>query len=241
VFFCSLTRSNSFAFGKQTVLRGLPKLKHLNLYDNKVAEIIIPDNPKLLSKLEHLNLGYNDLVWLPDDLDQLKALRVLKVMNNFLAKVPMRVCNMELKTIDVSSNPITEPPIETCERGICSMRRYWHCICMEEQSKKKALAEVQKKVQRQTKKSHFMSRLRSSKSASVGTTSPTSPTGRKVSASSGTSEGSTVSAPSITGKDGGLSAQSSSSCIDQPQQFVKPPAVASIPKPQPVKYSVSAP
>ena len=133
------------------MLEGLPELQLLNMYGNKVAEITIPDNPKLLSKLETLDLGYNDLVFLPDDLDHLKGLRILKVMNNFLAKVPMRVCDMDLKTIDVSSNPVTEPPIETCERGICSMRRYWHCIKMEEQSKKKALAEVQKKLQRQPK------------------------------------------------------------------------------------------
>ena len=136
----------------QTMLEGLPELQELNMYGNKVAEIIIPANPKLLSKLEKLDLGYNDLVYLPPDLDQLKALKTLKVMNNFLAKVPMRICEMDLKSIDVSSNPVTEPPGETCERGICSMRRYWHCIRMEEQSKQKAMEEVQKKVQRQGKK-----------------------------------------------------------------------------------------
>lgn len=122
------------------------------MYANKVAEIIIPPSPRLLSKLERLDLGYNDLVSIPPELDQLKSLKVLRVMNNFLAKVPMRVCEMDLKSIDVSSNPITEPPAETCERGICSMRRYWHCIRMEEQSKQKALEEASKKVQRQAKK-----------------------------------------------------------------------------------------
>lgn len=109
------------------------------MYGNKVAEIIIPhqngsnSNKKLLlSKLETLNLGYNDLSYLPDDLDILKSLRTLKVMNNFLEKVPMRVCDMDLKLIDVSSNPVIQPPIETCERGIFSMKRYYHCLRMEE-------------------------------------------------------------------------------------------------------------
>lgn len=134
------------------MLAGLPELQDLNMYANKVAEIIIPTSPKLLSRLEKLDLGYNDLVSLPPELDQLKSLKVLRVMNNFLAKVPMRVCEMDLKSIDVSSNPITEPPAETCERGICSMRRYWHCIRMEEQSKQKAVEEASKKVQRQSKK-----------------------------------------------------------------------------------------
>jgi len=122
------------------------------MYGNKVAEIIVPSNMKLLARLERLDLGYNDLVFLPPELDQLRALRHLKLMNNFLAKIPMRVCEMDLKTIDVSSNPVTEPPAETCERGLCSMRRYWHCIRMEEQSKKKAVEEVQKKVQKSSKR-----------------------------------------------------------------------------------------
>jgi hypothetical protein len=129
------------------MLIGIPDLLELNMYGNKVAEIIIPHNPTILTKLEILNLGYNDLAYLPDDLDQLKALRTLKVMNNFLEKVPMRVCDMDLRTIDVSSNPVIQPPIETCERGICGMKRYYQCLKMEEQSKRKALEEAQKKVQ----------------------------------------------------------------------------------------------
>lgn len=134
------------------MLEGLPDLQELNMYGNKVAEIIIPHNPTILTKLETLNLGYNDLAYLPDDLDQLKALRTLKVMNNFLEKVPMRVCDMDLRTIDVSSNPVIQPPIETCERGICGMKRYYQCLKMEEQSKRKALEEAQKKAHRQQKK-----------------------------------------------------------------------------------------
>lgn len=135
-------------FPEEGILEGLPELQELNMYGNKVAEIIIPHNTTVLSKLEILNLGYNDLAYLPDDLDQLKALKTLKVMNNFLEKVPMRVCEMELKLIDVSSNPVIQPPQETCDRGICSMRRYYHCLRMEEQSKQRALEEVQKKAQK---------------------------------------------------------------------------------------------
>lgn len=134
------------------MLEGLPDLQELDMYGNKVAEIIIPQNRKLLTKLEILNLGYNDLAYLPDDLDQLKALRTLKAMNNFLEKIPMRVCDMELRTIDVSSNPVIQPPIETCERGICGMKRYYQCLRMEEQSKRKALEAQKKNTQRQKKK-----------------------------------------------------------------------------------------
>jgi GTPase SAR1 family protein len=38
---------------------------------------------------------------------------------------------------DVSSNPVVQPPMETCERGICSMKRYYQCLRMEDGSSKK--------------------------------------------------------------------------------------------------------
>ena len=66
------------------MLEGLPELQELNLYGNRISMIVIPSNTKHLSKLETLDLGYNDIVWLPNELDQLKSLRTLKVMNNFL-------------------------------------------------------------------------------------------------------------------------------------------------------------
>ena len=136
----------------QTMLEGLPELQELNMFGNKVSAIVIPHNPKLLARLETLDLGYNDLAYLPDELDRLKSLRILKVMNNFLEKIPMRVCNMELKAIDVSNNPVIQPPIETCERGIGSMKRYYHCLSMEEQSKPNALEALQSKRERHLKK-----------------------------------------------------------------------------------------
>lgn len=134
------------------MLEGLLELQELNLYGNKISVIVVPHNPKFLTKLETLNLGYNELAFIPEDLDRLKALRTLKVMNNVLEKVPMRVCDMELKSLDVSSNPVIQPPQETCERGICSMKRYYHCLRMEEQSKQKALEALQSKAARHYKK-----------------------------------------------------------------------------------------
>lgn len=128
------------------MLEGIPELQVLNMFGNKVSAIIIPHNPKLLARLETLDLGYNDLADLPDELDRLKSLKILKVMNNFLEKIPMRVCNMDLKAIDVSNNPVIQPPIETCERGIGSMKRFYHCLSMEEQSKPNALEALQSKA-----------------------------------------------------------------------------------------------
>ena len=161
----------------QSILEGLPELTDLTMYGNKVAAVIIPHDQSVLSKLEVLNLGYNDLAYLPDELDQLRNLKTLKLMNNFLEKVPMRVCEMDLKTIDVTFNPVIQPPLETCERGIFSMRRYYHCLRLEEQSKNKAMEEAQRKAGRQKKKDQkdqpkknvygsFLQKLSISKSAS---------------------------------------------------------------------------
>jgi Leucine-rich repeat (LRR) protein len=142
---------------EQGILEGLPELQELDMYGNKVSEIIIPINPKLLSKLETLDLGYNDIIHLPGELDQLKSLRTLKLMNNFLSIVPMRVCDINLKILDVASNPVTTPPLDTCERGICSMKRYWAQIRLKKQCKKKAPMEVQKRLQQKLKSSYTRS------------------------------------------------------------------------------------
>ena len=53
------------------MLKGVPELMDLNMYGNKVSSIIVPPDQSLLSKLETLNLGYNELAYLPDDLDPL--------------------------------------------------------------------------------------------------------------------------------------------------------------------------
>lgn len=116
----------------QDVFRGLPELQHLDLYGNKLFEMSLPADPSLTLKLEYLDMGYNNLTVLPDELAQLHSLKTLKCMNNLLEIVPPSVCNLDLRVLDVSSNPLVQPPVETCERGIYSMRRYYHCLQLEE-------------------------------------------------------------------------------------------------------------
>ena len=124
----------------QCVLKGLPELVELNLYGNKISAIALPSDSTLLTKLEVLNVGYNDLAYLPPDLDQLVSLKSIKAMNNFIEQVPRRiVCDMgHLKMIDVTFNPVIQPPLETCERGIGSMRRYFYALQMEQEATQRA-------------------------------------------------------------------------------------------------------
>mmetsp|Transcript_14610 Transcript_14610/g.42034 ORF Transcript_14610/g.42034 Transcript_14610/m.42034 type:complete len:1796 (+) Transcript_14610:222-5609(+) len=132
-------------FPDESVLKGMPELQHLDMYGNKVSEITLPEDCKVLVKLDHLNMGYNNLQALPDDITVLTNLRTLKIMNNIIEKIPQEVCDMDLRVIDCSSNPLIQPPVETCERGICSMRRYYHCLKLEEKSRQRMLDAIHKK------------------------------------------------------------------------------------------------
>eukprot|EP00555_Chaetoceros_dichaeta_P012218 CAMPEP_0198264196 /NCGR_PEP_ID=MMETSP1447-20131203/14938_1 /TAXON_ID=420782 /ORGANISM="Chaetoceros dichaeta, Strain CCMP1751" /LENGTH=1385 /DNA_ID=CAMNT_0043953057 /DNA_START=109 /DNA_END=4263 /DNA_ORIENTATION=+ len=121
-------------FPEEAVFKGIPKLRHLDMYGNKVCEIILPDDLAPLEKLEHLNLGSNNLSHVPEKLSQLKCLQRLELTKNMIEIIPMEICQMDLKELNVSSNPLIKPPIETCERGIGSMKRYYQCLSNEERS-----------------------------------------------------------------------------------------------------------
>lgn len=99
---------------------------------NRLTDITLPANVIVMSKLEILDLGFNYISAVPIELDQLLELRHLSIANNFLTRVPMRICEMKLHCLDVSCNAaITEPPIHICELGIIEMRQYWLNVRME--------------------------------------------------------------------------------------------------------------
>ena len=112
----------------------------MNLYGNKICEIVLPKAN--ISNLKYLNIGYNNLTSLPDDMNILSSLHTLKVMNNLLEHIPTEVCEFDLKVLDVSSNPLIQPPLETSERGIESMRRYYQCLHAEEEARKNTLSKI---------------------------------------------------------------------------------------------------
>ncbi|KAL7541201.1 hypothetical protein ACHAXR_010718 [Thalassiosira sp. AJA248-18] len=115
----------------ESAFRGLPELQHLDLYGNKMTKMSLP-SPCLRTKLEYLDVGYNHLTAIPDGIANLPSLKTLKCMNNAIEIIPAVICEMDLRVLDVSSNPLVQPPLETCERGLHSMRRYYHCLKIEE-------------------------------------------------------------------------------------------------------------
>lgn len=117
------------------MLDGLRELTELILCNNQIKVIMMPPRHKLaLTKLEKLDLSRNFLEYLPDDLDQLKNLKVLLLRENCLTAVSKRVVEMDLNKIDVCENEkMNQPPLEVCvsEEGLPVMRRYYHDLPLE--------------------------------------------------------------------------------------------------------------
>lgn len=130
------------------MLRGLPELTNLLLKDNDISDITLPSDPKILSKLRKLDLGYNRITSLRDELDGLVSLSHLLLEHNFFSVVPMRVCLMKsLRELNVGNNEsIHQPPMHDCERGLCAMRRYWECLRREEESKREVEANLRRRA-----------------------------------------------------------------------------------------------
>ena len=130
---CSLFHKLAL-FPPKSIFTGLPELQHLDVYGNKLTDISPPEASSL-TKLEYLDAGYNRLTAIPVELADLPSLKYLKFMDNAIEIIPAVICeNMALRMLDVSSNPLIQPPLETCKRGLYSMRRYYHCLKLEEMS-----------------------------------------------------------------------------------------------------------
>ncbi len=128
----NLSHNRLEEFPSEKIICGLPDLQALELYGNKISQLTLPRDASELSKLDYLDVGSNILTSIPDDLTKFHSLKTFKCMNNTLEIIPAAVCEMDLRVFDVSSNPLVQPPLETCERGLHSMRRYYHALKLEE-------------------------------------------------------------------------------------------------------------
>lgn len=128
----NLSHNRLEEFPNDGILCGLPDLQALELYGNNFSQLVLPTNASGLSKLDYLDVGCNNLTSLPDELTHLHSLKTFKCSNNLLEIISAAVCELELRVLDVSSNPLVQPPLETCERGLYSMRRYYDALKLEE-------------------------------------------------------------------------------------------------------------
>lgn len=100
----------------------------------------MPESLGSLGRLADLNLSYNVLETLPDEVAQLSSLETLNVRRNKLTALPLSMRQLEgsLQTLDVRENPyLTQPPAEVCLGGIGYIFPW-----MNEQAKLIRMAEV---------------------------------------------------------------------------------------------------
>mmetsp|Transcript_35235 Transcript_35235/g.77159 ORF Transcript_35235/g.77159 Transcript_35235/m.77159 type:complete len:1750 (-) Transcript_35235:1573-6822(-) len=114
-------------FLSENAVRGLPSLECLSMSNNDIYDFTLPDSDgPVLENLDYLNLEFNNISLLPEeDLPRLGKLRELRLSNNYLTHVPRAVCHMQLSDLDVTPNPLIQPPLGDCEQGIGAMRRYY--------------------------------------------------------------------------------------------------------------------
>ena len=122
----NLSHNSLKKFLPDGALRGLPNLEVLTMSNNDIYEIDLPkEGLFVLENLEYLSLAYNHISELPKGLTRLFSLKTLRLPNNYITHVPRDICKMELSELDVTMNPIIQPPLADCERGIAAMRRYF--------------------------------------------------------------------------------------------------------------------
>ena len=108
-------------------------MEYFEFYENNLKVLKLPDELSVLSNLEYIDFNFNTISIIPaEELSKLPSLKIVKFMNNLIETVPELLCEMDLKILDVSSNPLIQPPLETCSRGLQSMRRYYKCLQDEE-------------------------------------------------------------------------------------------------------------
>ena len=95
--------------------------------NNDIYDFTLPDDcGPILENLFYLSLTFNNISLLPEeDLPRLDKLRELRLSNNYITHVPRAVCHMQLSELDVTPNPLIQPPLGDCEQGIGAMRRYY--------------------------------------------------------------------------------------------------------------------
>ena len=121
------------------------------MYDNEIHDLNLPT----LEHLNSLNIGFNNLSKLPTNLPSLVGLKELMVGSNYIVEVSKEVvCDMNLKILEVTPNPLERPPLATCERGIDAMRRHYESFeakdTVQKSSKRKAARKGKKSKEKAT-------------------------------------------------------------------------------------------
>jgi Leucine-rich repeat (LRR) protein len=110
----------------------LENLAELGLGVNQISKI--PNTITKLKNLTELYLTSNQISEIPDAISELKKLKILDLSDNQIREIPeiiMQLENLErhqdreIEGIDITGNPIINPPYEIVEKGIYAIRAYF--------------------------------------------------------------------------------------------------------------------
>jgi hypothetical protein len=114
------------------VLCCLQTLRFLDISSNYLYDI--PCEIENLIQLESLLLFQNSLQSIPKSIGNLRNLRTLWLGSNQLLRLPAEICdipnldwtcdNFDLSS-NIDKNPLVDPPMGICLKGICSIREYF--------------------------------------------------------------------------------------------------------------------
>jgi Leucine-rich repeat (LRR) protein len=114
------------------VLCEMPRLRFLDLSTNNIDDI--PEQIGNLSDLESLLLFHNNLKSLPKSIGNLKSLKTLWLGENKITKLPREITKIPFidwnedsfyLSSNLGGNPLVEPPMFICLKGIQEIRVYF--------------------------------------------------------------------------------------------------------------------
>jgi internalin A len=114
------------ALGLQTLPEWLGDLPLVALFavDNNFKDIH-KSFPKF-TRLQHLDLSWNKLDRVPEQVFELTSLTELGLYDCNLREIPPDLLHLtKLKKINLGSNPFESPPQEICSKGLDAIKNYW--------------------------------------------------------------------------------------------------------------------
>ena len=116
-------------FPSVEVLERMPSLCTLTLYGNKIKTLPVHSIRFLADiGLKDLNLSFNELTYLPDEICEMSRLRSLRLSNNYLKRLPRDIVQLKLvgpSSFDVTGNQLVYPPQDIAKLGMNNIRSYF--------------------------------------------------------------------------------------------------------------------
>lgn len=115
-------------FPSADVLRHVPNISILSLHSNKIDSI--PGNSMVVlagpGMITDLNLSFNNIESLPDEIGLLKSLASFRLGGNLISRLPRSITSFKSSMrFDISDNKLVYPPQEVAKLGMKYIRGYF--------------------------------------------------------------------------------------------------------------------